>query len=297
MKRRFGAAPTNNPAEPVLQPADEIQPLDEHLPAVEPPVAVGVFEDEDAIAALVPLGAHRIGVCFGDPQAAAIVQREGDRPDDVGLGGGDLDGESLRHGHRPRRFRGRQALVYHRIHRRHQQDVRRGRLVREEGPRRVEPEAIEVDVRPGILADVRRRRRARLVVDDSYEDIPPHIRLQVDDGRPQPRVVGAGDGVDRLLVVGGHDLDARALEGAARHEEAGERLRHLEGHRRQRALSRAAAHAAAHPIRAGVAADDAGLARCRLQRGRRPARPGRRRRWPSSSRASRIRSRDRAAGR
>ena len=67
----------------------------------------------------------------------------------------------------------------------------------------------------------------------------------------------AGDRVDRFLVVGGHDLDARALECAARHQEAGIGLRHLEGRRRQRALSRAAARRRCSP------------SRCRSGRGRR----------------------------
>ena len=41
-------------AEADFQAADEVQPFDEDGPLVERAVAVGVFEDQDAVAAFVP---------------------------------------------------------------------------------------------------------------------------------------------------------------------------------------------------------------------------------------------------
>ncbi len=50
-------------------------------------VAVGVFEDADAIVAgLAAEQLVRIVDGFGDPQPAALVERERDRLDDLGLG-------------------------------------------------------------------------------------------------------------------------------------------------------------------------------------------------------------------
>ena len=172
MNSRYGAAPTHTPPKPTSMPADEVQILDEHLAAVEPSVAVGVFEDQDAILALAFRGAHRIGVRLGDPQPAAIVERERDRPHHVGLGGRERHREALRHGHRPRRLDARQA-------RRAAPDPSAAAavmsagddLVREERPRIVKAEAVEVDVRPGILLDVGRGGRAGLLVDEPDEDV------------------------------------------------------------------------------------------------------------------------------
>ena len=116
-KIRRGADP--HAAEPDLDAADEVQVLDEHLPAVEASVAVGVLEDQNPILALAFRRAHGIRVAFGNPQPAAVVEREGNRPHDVRLGCGELDGEALRHGHGAAAASGRQARVRDRIHRRH----------------------------------------------------------------------------------------------------------------------------------------------------------------------------------
>ena len=165
---RRGADP--HAAEPDLDAADEVQVLDEHLPPVEAAVAVGVLEDQNAVLAGALRRADGIGVRFGDPQPAAIVEGEGDRPHDVRLGRRQRDREPLRHGHRAGRLSGDSPACGHRIHRRHRADVGRRDFVREEGPRRVEAEVVEVDVRPRVLFEVDRRGRARLVVHEADED-------------------------------------------------------------------------------------------------------------------------------
>ncbi len=73
------------------------------------PVAVGVLEDEDAVAAgRIPL---RIRVRLGDPDAAAVVEREADGLPDVGLAGEEGEGEALRDLELARRFLGRHRLL------------------------------------------------------------------------------------------------------------------------------------------------------------------------------------------
>ncbi len=64
---------------------------------VEPAVAVGVFEDQDAVAEpeVELLGLLGVGVVLGDPEPPAAVPGHGDRVLDVGLGGEDRDVESL----------------------------------------------------------------------------------------------------------------------------------------------------------------------------------------------------------
>ena len=64
-------------AEADLQPAHEIEPLDEHFALVKLVVAVGVLENDDAVARLVGRLAVRITVRLGHPHAAAMVEREG----------------------------------------------------------------------------------------------------------------------------------------------------------------------------------------------------------------------------
>ena len=67
----------------------------------------------------------------------------------------------------------------------------------------------------GILFEVGRRRRAGLLVDEPDEDVLADVRLQIDDDRPQPCVVGAGDREDDVcLVVGRHELSTRVLVNA-----------------------------------------------------------------------------------
>ena len=74
-------------AEADFQAAHQVQPLGEHRALVELAVAVGVFEDQDAVAALALRRADRILVRLGDPQPAAVVDRHRDRLLHVRLGG------------------------------------------------------------------------------------------------------------------------------------------------------------------------------------------------------------------
>ena len=237
MNSRYGAAPTNTPPKPTSIPLTRFRPSAKtlRLSSVPSPSVSSKIRMRSLPFAL--RRANRVGVRLGDPEPAAVVDRERDRPDDVGLGGRELHGEALRQRHRLGRFDAREPGMDDRIHRRHQRHVRRGELVRKERLGVVEAEAIEVDVRPRVFLDVGRGRRAGLLVDDADEDVPAGVGPQIDDRRTQARAVGAADRVDDLLIVGQHQLDARALECAARDQEAGVRLRHPERRRRQRPLS------------------------------------------------------------
>ena len=102
---------------------------------VAQPVAVRVLQNQDAILALLLGRADRIGVRFGDPEAAAIVERERNRPHDVRLGRRELHREALRNGHGLCRRFPRQAGVLHRVHRRQHVHVLGNCFIREERPR------------------------------------------------------------------------------------------------------------------------------------------------------------------
>ena len=247
-------------AEAHLDAADEVQTLDEDLTAVEASVAVGVLEDQDAIPAL-PLGrAHRIGVRLGHPESPAIVEREANGANDVRLGGGKLDRETLGHGHRLRGVRCREAGVPDRVHRRQRVDFRRGDLGGEERSRFVEAEVVEVDVRPRALFEVRGHRLPCFVVHQANHDVAAHEGLEVDNDRAQRGVVGAGDREDdvrvRVVTLTGNrreqQVDARARERATGDEEARIRLAHAEGNGGQRALAHASTGVAADPVAAGL---------------------------------------------
>ena len=76
--------------------AGEVGPLVvEDRPAVEPAVAVGVLEDQDAVLAVRTAQPDRIGVILDDPEPSLVVDGHGDRLDDVGLGGEQGDREAL----------------------------------------------------------------------------------------------------------------------------------------------------------------------------------------------------------
>ena len=74
-EEQVGRCADEHAAESDLDSAHQVQAFDEHLAAVERAVAVGVLEDEDAILAFTLRRAHRVGVCLGDPQPAAVVDR------------------------------------------------------------------------------------------------------------------------------------------------------------------------------------------------------------------------------
>ena len=90
-------------AEADLEAADQVQVIGEDLAGIEAAVAVGVFEDEDAIARLSLRHPPRVGVGLGDPETASVVDRHRDRLNDVGLAGEKGDFEPRRNGHRPER--------------------------------------------------------------------------------------------------------------------------------------------------------------------------------------------------
>src|SRR5688500_2760790 len=85
-----------------------VELLVEDLLVVELPVAILVFEDNDPVLPLrLPI---RIAVVFDDPQAAAIVDGESDRLEDVGFTGEHLAGESTGQLHQLRRLFRQHAL-------------------------------------------------------------------------------------------------------------------------------------------------------------------------------------------
>ena len=67
-----------------------VQSVGEDGELVDLAVAVGVFQDLDAVAAR-PGRVPRIFEALGDPDPAPLVERHGDRIDDVGLGRDQLD--------------------------------------------------------------------------------------------------------------------------------------------------------------------------------------------------------------
>ena len=82
-------------AEPGLLPLlghREVLALGEDGPLVARAVAVGVFEDHDAVARHLALRrALRVLEALDDPDAALLVDGEGDRVDDLRLAGEELD--------------------------------------------------------------------------------------------------------------------------------------------------------------------------------------------------------------
>ena len=218
-----------DPAETDLDAADEIQVLDEYLAIVESSVTIGVLENDDAVLSLVTLGSRGIGVRFGDPEAPAIVEREADGPRDVRFGGGELHGEAFGQAHRPCGFFARQAAVQNRIDGRQRRRFLGGDLGGEKRPRLMKAEVVEIDVRPGMLFDVDRGRRSRFLVDEPDEDLFSGVSLQIDHHRAEQRPIRAGDRVDRRVFVGQDELDPRAGERSAGHQEAGVGLGDCEG--------------------------------------------------------------------
>ena len=71
-------------------------PIGEHGPPIEPAVTVGVFEDEDAVLAMRPAEPDGIRIILDHPEPATVIERHGDRLDDVGLGGAEGHVEAFR---------------------------------------------------------------------------------------------------------------------------------------------------------------------------------------------------------
>ena len=161
---RGGADP--DAAEADRQAADQVEPLGEHLAGIEPSVAVGVLEDENAVARLVVADAAGVRVRFGDPEPAPVVDRHGDRLDDVGLAGEERDAEPRRHGHRAGGLLGAEPGMLVDVAGRRPPP---GRDIRARG---VQPEVVEVDVAP---AD-------RLAIHQADPHVLARVSGQVDDG-------------------------------------------------------------------------------------------------------------------
>ncbi len=99
MKRMSGELATHTPPCPTAMPRGDVQPFGEDGDLVGLAVAVGVFEDLDAVLARrrrSRRGYSRLSVIQTRP---ALVERHRHRVDDVRLGGDQLDREALRHGH------------------------------------------------------------------------------------------------------------------------------------------------------------------------------------------------------
>ena len=77
------------------------------------------------------------------------------------------------------------------LERRQRAGVRRRDLVGEERPLVVKAEVVEADVRPGFSSDVRRGRRAGLVVHEANHDDLARLRPEIHDHGPQAGLVGA----------------------------------------------------------------------------------------------------------
>ena len=99
MKRRFGVAQTQTPPKPRAIPVRFVPLSQKTLRRVELAVAVGVLEDQDAVRARGSAQPDGIRVVLDDPEPPLRVDGEGDRLDDVGLGGEEGGVEPLGQGH------------------------------------------------------------------------------------------------------------------------------------------------------------------------------------------------------
>ena len=175
-KIRGGADP--DAAEADFQAADEVQAFHEDGAFVEMAVAVGVLEDDDAVAfrALVfrqeKAGRRmtaRIDVGLGHPHAAAVVDRHGDGLFDVRLAGKRRDGKAFRQRHGPGGLVGGQSREFERVG-----DVPRTG-VREIRFRLVEFEVVEIEMSPA----------ARAAIDQANENIFAEMVFKIHHHRPQ----------------------------------------------------------------------------------------------------------------
>ncbi len=85
-----------------------VQPLGKHGHFVGSAIAIGVFEDFDAIASLTG-GPAGVLEAFADPDAAPFVEAHRNRIDQIGLVGDEFDLKALRNPHVRQRFLGREG--------------------------------------------------------------------------------------------------------------------------------------------------------------------------------------------
>ena len=142
MNRRCGAAPTQTPPKPTSRPLTRFRWSAKTLRVSNRPSPSVSSKIRMRSCAWSSADAPRVGIGLGDPEPAAVVDRHGDRLDDVGLAGEERDLEARRHGHRPRGLLGAEAGVPIDVERRGPAPGRDGRL----GV--VQPEVVEVDVAP-----------------------------------------------------------------------------------------------------------------------------------------------------
>ena len=82
---------------PELHTAEPLNAVGKDRPLVHAAVGVIVFQYQNAIAEteIKPLGGFGVGIILGDPESAAGVPCHGDRVPHVGLGGKNVDPETL----------------------------------------------------------------------------------------------------------------------------------------------------------------------------------------------------------
>ena len=101
VKKKIGGRSHIDPAEADLNPAREIDLFGEDLARFEGAVFVAVFENQDAVLALVVIAriADRVGMTLDHPEAAAGVEAHRDGLRDLRLGRDEIDRESRRQLH------------------------------------------------------------------------------------------------------------------------------------------------------------------------------------------------------
>ena len=229
-------------AEAELHAGNQVHVFEEHRALVGLVVAVGVFEDEDAVfagedvfaellrSAIGRRMADALGVtqAFSHPDAAAVIFAEGDGVADVGFGREDVHREAG--GQRglgggvgsgqpgEEHLIGRRGRVFGRVF--------QAQFVGQHRTLGVEAEVVEIDMTPV----------AGAVIDQADEDLLTHQTLQFDDDRSQGFVLVAGDLEEGLAGRGVHQFDAGLGPWTASDQEACPRMGHLEGDRSQRAL-------------------------------------------------------------
>ncbi len=166
------------------------------LAGIEAAVAVGVFEDEDAISRLCLRHSPRVGVGLGDPEAASIVDRHCDRLNDVGLAGEEGYFEARRHGHCASCVFGAQSGVGVGIGRIGPPAWRHGWL----GV--VEAEVVEVDVAPAVAVGI----------DKPDHDVLAQVGRQVDHDTFQIFVIVAGGLEDDLTGIAADEARRRSWD-------------------------------------------------------------------------------------
>ena len=219
--------PDPHSAEADFQAADQIELFGEHGPLVEPPVEIGVFKDQDAVAAFSLRRANRVFIRLGDPHSAAIVDGHGDRLHYVGLGGGHLDREARRQPHRLGGGLGAQAVVLIDFLR---HEIGRGHRLGKLWPLGMQTKVIEVDMSPA----------ARDVVDEANENFLADQLFQIHHMRKQCFQIFSAGGEEDLLVGRLDQFNPRLFVPPAVEQEAAPGLRHLESRRGERPSRRVA---------------------------------------------------------